>query len=85
MYSSCREAIHKARTQCHGSGEKRRECEEKMGIADEKGKVVCDRPTRCFSSGNTDPSFVCLSGEAKVDQMVHGVPLRGGPSRVIRE
>lgn len=84
--TSCSRALHSARKRC-AEREDRPTCEEALGVYASADACPCERPTRCRVSGNSEERFVCVANAPvqPEDQLVFGMPVYGGSSRLVRE
>ena len=84
--STCARALHAARKAC-GDGlptatEAQRACLREHHVYTE-GDTNAGDCTQCLRPGESQGLRACLAGGGSEAQVVHGLPLKGGPSRVV--
>ena len=83
MYASCAAALHDVRRECGTPGTAAYEaCARAKNVHGEAASRCACVPTTCILAGESDRRFTCVEVAPAHPQTVHGLPLRGGPSKV---
>lgn len=75
----CDAVLHATRKMCEVDDDA---CMRAQGVYRSKADAPCEHPTECVISGTDGVTFTCVRSATHA-QVVHGMGVRGAPSRIV--